>query len=119
MIVAWWDVVGEDFRDALAAETGIARQDDHHAAMVESSLVMHIAPGAVQPVKLTTSADSGHQPRRLRYHVYPLPSDTTTETGIVYTADKASARLGERVADQVARRLEAAVRPEFDDPRGQ
>ncbi len=117
MIVAWWDVVGEDFRDALAAETGVARRDDHHAAMVESSLVMHIAPGAVQPDKLTTA--SGHQPRRMSYHVYPLPPAAATETGIVYTADKASAHLGERIADQVAHQLEAAVRLEFNDPHGQ
>ncbi len=117
MIVAWWDVVGERFRNHLAAETGIARRDDHHAAMVESSLVMHIAPDAVRPEKLTATAGTGGEPRRMRYHVYPLPQDTTTETGIVYTADKASAELGERVADKVAYQLQAAVRLEFNDPR--
>lgn len=119
MIVAWWDVVGEDFRNALAAETGVARRDDHHAAMVESSLVMHIAPDAVQPGKLPATPNTGQQPRRMSYHVYPLPPDTATETGIVYTADQASAHLGEQVAEQVARQLEAAVRLEFNDPRDQ
>lgn len=119
VIVAWWDVVGEQFRDDLATETGVARRDDHHAAMVESSLVMHIAPGAVQPDKLAVETGAARQPRRMRYHVYPLPPEAATETGIVYTAEQASAHLGERVADQVARQLEAAVRLEFNDPRGQ
>ncbi|MYX27441.1 creatininase family protein [Streptomyces sp. SID8381] len=117
VIVAWWDVVGERFRNHLAAATGVARRDDHHAAMVESSLVMHIAPGAAQPEKLNPTAGSSREPRRMRYHVYPLPPDATTDTGVVYTADKASAELGERVADRVARQLEAAVRLEFNDPR--
>lgn len=119
MIVAWWDVVGEQFRDDLAAETGVARQNDHHAAMVESSLVMHIAAHAVQPGQLTEAGRAEREPRRMRYHVYPLPPDATTETGIVYTAERASAAIGRRVADQVADNLEAAVRLEFDAPRGQ
>lgn len=119
MVVAWWDVVGERFRNRLAAETGVLRQDDHHAAMVESSLVMHIAPGTVRPERLTSTSDTGHKPRRMRYHVHPLPADARTETGVVYSAEAAGSDLGARVAHQVARQLEAAVRLEFDDPRGQ
>ncbi|PHQ50548.1 hypothetical protein BLA24_17170 [Streptomyces cinnamoneus] len=116
VIVAWWDVVDEQFRDDLAAETGIARRDDHHAAMVESSLVMHIAPDSTRPDQLTAAPSTSRAPRRMHYHVYPLPSEAATESGIVYTADKASAALGERVADQVTRQLEAAIRLEFNDP---
>lgn len=115
MIVNWWDVVGEDFRDDLAHETGTARADDHHAGMVESSLVMHISPHTVRPERLP--ADGGtEQPRRIRYHLYPQPADTTTSSGIVYTAAHASADLGERVANQVARQLADAVCREFAAP---
>ena len=117
MIVNWWDVVGEKFRDALADETGVARRDDHHAAMVESSLVMHIAPGTVHPDQLTAQPGSDPAPRRMSYHVYPLPPDAATGSGVVYSADKASADIGGRVAAQVERKLEAAVRLEFNDPR--
>ncbi|MFE4632300.1 creatininase family protein [Streptomyces sp. NPDC056773] len=115
MIVNWWDVVGEDFRNALADETGIARADDHHAGMVESSLVMHISPHTVRPDQLP--ADGGaEQPRRIRYHFYPQPTDTATSTGIVYTAAHAAPELGKRIADQVAWQLAAAVRHEFTAP---
>ncbi|MFJ2751217.1 creatininase family protein [Streptomyces sp. NPDC087297] len=115
MIVNWWDVVGEDFRNALARESGTTRQDDHHAGMVESSLVMHISPHAVRPDRLP--ADGGmEQPRRISYHLYPQPADTATSGGIVYTAAGAGAELGERVADQVARQLADAVRREFAAP---
>ncbi|WP_329085083.1 MULTISPECIES: creatininase family protein [unclassified Streptosporangium] len=115
MIVNWWDVVGEQFRDDLADETGVARDNDHHAALVESSLVMHIAPDSVQPDQLSSASPSERAPRRMRYHVFPLPADATTDSGIVYIADKASAGIGERVAEQVATQMRAAVRREFAD----
>lgn len=110
MIVSWWDVVGEDFRDALAAETGVARDVDHHAGMVESSLVMHIAPHATRPAP--AGADGG-PPRRFTYHVLPLPADAATADGVVYTAAGSSPGIGARVAEQVAYQLADAVRREM------
>lgn len=110
MIVNWWDVVGEDFRDALAAETGIARDVDHHAGMVESSLVMHIALHTTRPAPV---GPAGEPPRRFTYHLFPLPADAATADGVVYTATGSSPALGERVAEQVARRLADAVRQEM------
>jgi creatinine amidohydrolase len=114
MIVNWWDVVGEDFRNDLARQTGVARRDDHHAGMVESSLVMHIAPAATHPVPVEPPT-AGPGPRRMSYHIFPLPPEAATPAGIVYTAEAASAELGARVADQVARELAAAVALEFGD----
>lgn len=115
MIVNWWDVVGEGFRDALAAETGTERRDDHHAGMVESSLVMHISPHAARPDRLP--ADGGlEQPRRISYHLYPPPADTATSAGIVYSAARATADFGKYIAEQVARELTDAVRREFNAP---
>ncbi|MFI1465300.1 creatininase family protein [Nocardia carnea] len=58
MIVNWWDVVGEDFRNTLARDTGVARTEDHRAGTVESSLVMHIAPEATHPER---SAQTEHR----------------------------------------------------------
>ena len=116
MIVHWWDVVGEEFRDALAAETGVARTDDHHAAMVESSLVMHVAPAAVHPeLAHRDGADlaAGTTVRRTRYHMFPLPPESATRTGIVYRADRACADIGRRVAAQVIRNMAEAVRLEL------
>jgi creatinine amidohydrolase len=113
MIVNWWDVVGETFRNTLARETGVARSDDHHAGMVESSLVMHIAPDTTHP-ELADTDPAGLGPRRFRYHVFPLPDDAATTSGVVYTARKASADIGRRVADQVAREMASGARLELD-----
>lgn len=114
MIVNWWDVVGEDFRNRLAAETAVDRADDHHAAMVESSLVMHIAPHAVDPERARSSS-TPRPIRRIRYHMFPLPTDVATESGVVYTAAGACAQLGERIAERVAHEMATAVRLEFGE----
>ncbi|MFC9965721.1 creatininase family protein [Nocardia ignorata] len=112
MIVHWWDVVGEPFRNALAAETGVARSDDHHAGMVESSLTMHIAPDTARPDLVDTDPMVSIA-RRFSYDVFPLPEDAATTSGIVYTAHKASAEIGARVADRVTHEMATAVRLEF------
>lgn len=116
MIVAWWDVVGEQFRNDLADETGVPRWDDHHAGTVESSLAMYIAPAAVQ-------GDPGgdaptHRTRRIPYQIFPLPEDATTESGIVFTSAKASTEIGKRVADRAIAQMIAAVRSEFPAGNG-
>jgi creatinine amidohydrolase len=116
MVASWWEVVGERFRDEIAAETRVARTEDHHAGMVESSLVMHIAPGTVHPDRLGPCHGAEQPARRFSYHRYPLPDDAVTASGVVYTAANASGSLGRRVADQAARALTAAVRLEFDLP---
>ncbi|QNP67580.1 creatininase family protein [Streptomyces genisteinicus] len=116
MVVHWWDVVGEEFRDALAAETAVSRADDHHAGMVESSLVMHVAPDGVRPELAHADGedlDAGATVRRTAYHMFPLPSDSATRSGIVYRADRADAEIGGRVAARVVRAMAEAVRLEF------
>lgn len=120
MVVNWWDVVGETFRDELAHQTGVDRRDDHHAGMVESSLIMHIAPHTVQGDAEDAAAGPDPAVRRMRYHVFPLPVDAATTSGIVYTAAKASADIGARVAERVVHTMTAAVRRELlDHPAGQ
>lgn len=116
MIVSWWDVVGEEFRDSLAEETGVGRHDDHHAAMVESSLVAHMVPDLVR-LELA-EGNPEHGTRRISYHMLPLPQGCGTENGVVYRADLASAQIGARVADQVTRNLVLAVREEFGTEGG-
>src|SRR5699024_1609531 len=117
MIVGWWDVVGEAFRNALAEETGVERRDDHHAAMVESSLLMHIAPELVHYDQFTNASgpESGNGPRRISYHMLPLPADCSTDTGIVYRADMATADIGARVCTQVTKNLVDAIHREFGE----
>ncbi|GGQ27966.1 creatininase family protein [Actinomadura coerulea] len=111
MAVTWWDVVTEESRNAIAAETGVARHDDHHAAMVETSLVMHAAPHLVREELL---ADD-EIPRRARYFVLPVPQDLRTKTGVVYRAAAASPAIGARLMTEIVTNLVAAVARELGE----
>jgi creatinine amidohydrolase len=109
MVAAWWDVVSEDTRNAIAAETGVPRHDDHHAAMVETSLVMHIAPDLVRTELVADDAAA----RRARYLILPVPDALRTRGGVVYRARRASPAIGERLCTEIVANLVKAVQLEL------
>jgi creatinine amidohydrolase len=113
MAVSWWDLVSEATRDAIAADVAVARADDHHGALVETSLMMHISP---QSVRRHLASDD-HAERRVRYLILPVPDALRTRTGIVYRATGAKAEIGRRVLDEVVANLVDAVELELGAQR--
>ncbi|MGH3922654.1 MAG: creatininase family protein [Pseudonocardiaceae bacterium] len=109
MAAAWWDLVSEESRNAIAAETGVGRQDDHHAAMVETSLVMHVAPETVRHHLIGDDSI----PRRARYLIRPVPDSLRTREGVVYSASRASAAIGERLMTEIVANLVKATKLEL------
>ncbi len=109
MVVSWWDVVSEESRNDIARETGVGRHEDHHAAMVETSLTMYAAPGAVRTDLLRDDIP----PRRSRYMVIPAPDDLRTTSGVVYRASRASPEIGERLMKEIVSNLVDAVKLEL------
>jgi len=111
MAVTWWDVVSEDSRNMIAAETGVGRHDDHHSGMVETSLVWHAEPQLVRPELLADDSI----PRRARYLIQPVPQDLHTNTGVVYRAAAASPEIGARLMAEIVTNLVSAVALELSD----
>lgn len=109
MAATWWDLVSENTRNEIADETGVSRQDDHHAAMVESSLVMYIAPDSVRHDLLADDSI----PRRARYLILPVPESLRTRSGVVYRASRASPAIGERLINEIFSNLVDAVKLEL------
>lgn len=109
MAAMWWDLVSEATRNEIADETGVSRQDDHHAAMVETSLVMYIAPDSVRRDLI---ADD-RIPRRARYLILPVPESLKTQSGVVYRASRASQAIGERIMNEIFSNLVKAVKLEL------
>ncbi|MGH3784846.1 MAG: creatininase family protein [Pseudonocardiaceae bacterium] len=105
LAASWWDFASEGTRNAIARETGVDRADDNHAALVETSLVMHMSPGVVREHLVTDDTSPG----RVRYTVLPIPESLCTATGIVYCARGASAAIGKRLTDEVVKAMVAAV----------
>lgn len=110
MATSWWDFVSEGTRDRIAAETGVGRHEDHHAALVETSLLMHLSPNSVRADQIVDD-DAGE--RRARYVVMPPPRSLTTGRGVVYRAQGASHEIGRRLAAEIVSNLVDAVKQEL------
>jgi creatinine amidohydrolase len=109
MVASWWDLVSEDSRNAIARETGVGRHEDHHAAMVETSLMMYAAPDAVRSELLADDSI----PRRARYLILPVPESLKTRTGVVYRASLATREIGERLMTEIVANLVRSVKLEM------
>ncbi|OLT31847.1 hypothetical protein BJF79_08615 [Actinomadura sp. CNU-125] len=117
-ILNWWDVVDEEFQNRLVANAGVPRTENHHVALMQSSLVMYIASQVAQSVHVPTSA--GPPPDgRTRYRMNPLPPEIATESSVMYTTGWATAQLGELVAKNVSQNMVAAVRLAFGEVNGE
>ncbi|MFE4800620.1 creatininase family protein [Streptomyces sp. NPDC056708] len=93
----------------MAQETEVPRYEDHHAALVETSLVLSIDRAQVRDALLTDDASE----RRVRYVVLPVPDALKTRSGVVYRASKASVEIGERLLPEIIDNLVDAVRLEL------
>jgi creatinine amidohydrolase len=109
MAASWWDFASEETRNQIAMETSVDRTVDHHAAMVETSLMLYMAP---ERVKKDLLADDGSV-RQARYLVLPTPDDLITKTGVVYNASLASREIGERLTSEIINGLVDAVKLEL------
>lgn len=109
MVTSWWDHVSEATRNRISAETGVPRELDHHAALVETSLVMCARPELVRAEKLVDEPPV----RVVRHFVVPLPDECATAHGVVYRARGATAEIGRVVLTEVLDGLAAAVRTDL------
>lgn len=110
MAAAWWDLASEELRDQIALDAGIERWEDDHAAMTETSLMLHFAPELVRSEAMIDDKPE----RRVRYTIFPTPSDLRTRTGLMYKVEKATAEIGEQLANQIISGFAEAATAELD-----
>jgi creatinine amidohydrolase len=110
MAASWWDFASEQTRDQIATQTGVGRDEDHHAALVETSLLMHLSPSSVRADLI---ADDHPGEQRGRHLVVPLPRSWMTGLGIVYRARGASSEIGKRLFSEIVKNLVDAVKQDL------
>ena len=81
-----------------------------HAALMETSLMMHFHPDSVRVERLPDHSPGDFQP----YDMFPESADWVPDSGALMSAKGASAAIGSRLADVVQQTLLAALRREFD-----
>jgi len=85
-----------------------------HAAVMETSMMLHYFPALVQLEKLPDEPPADFPP----YDMYPTHTHWVPSSGVLSSARGASAEKGQLMADNVADRIAAAVRAEFMTPSG-
>jgi creatinine amidohydrolase len=109
MVVCWWDMVSQDVIDVVFAGAGFEGWDKEHAAITETSLMLHFASERVQVDKILDDQSARHPP----YMFFPQPNDMVPPSGVCYKATYASKEKGEIIADQVVDSIVRAVKSEF------
>jgi creatinine amidohydrolase len=113
VIVNWWDLVTETTLNSLFPE-GFPGWEVEHASLVETSLIMYFRPDLVHPERIPAQKGQKHQPRPL---VFPEPAGLVPESGILYSAEGASADKGAAIVQELVSRIQEIVTAEFPRSR--
>lgn len=88
--------------------------DVEHAAVLETSLMLHLHPELV----LFDRAVDDEAKRHPSYDVVPTPDDFVPASGTLWKATRASARKGSRAWQEIVTNLESAIRAELPHKAG-
>jgi creatinine amidohydrolase len=88
---------------------GFPGWDAEHAAIVETSLMLHLAPDLV---RMDRAVDD-ESPRRPGYDIVPPPEDLVAPSGTLWKATQATAAKGELVWAEIVRTVTGEMASEF------
>lgn len=108
MRLEYWDFCTEDTLASIFPQgfPGFALE---HAAVIETSLMLHFHPELVELAQLPDEASAVFPP----YDMYPARTEWVPASGVLSSAHGSSAEKGLLIAEEVIARVAAAVRREF------
>lgn len=92
----WWRFVSKETLDELF-ENQFPGWECEHASVTETSLMLHFAPELVHVDRIPHQ--KGKQPKDTPL-IYPEPQGVVPESGILFTAQGASAQIGKSLAEE-------------------
>ncbi|HIQ53602.1 MAG TPA: creatininase [Pseudomonas pachastrellae] len=103
-----WDFCREDTLEDIFPDgfPGFALE---HAAVIETSLMLHYVPHLVSLDKIPNDPPADFPP----YDMYPTRTEWVPPSGVLSSARGSTAEKGARMADDIATGITAAVRHEF------
>jgi creatinine amidohydrolase len=81
-----------------------------HAAVIETSMMLHFHPELVQIARIPDEPPAQFPP----YDIHPSRTEWVPASGVLSSARGSTREKGERIAGEVISRVAAAVRAEFD-----
>jgi len=111
MRLEYWDFCTEPTLAAIFPNgfPGFALE---HAAVIETSMMLHFHPELVQLDRIPEDPPAQFPP----YDMYPTRTEWVPASGVLSSARGASAEKGALIANEVIARVAAAVRTEFGRP---
>ena len=110
MSADWWAMLGaDDFGSVFDPPPGDPSYE--HAALVETAMMLHLAPGLVDMTKAPDHGFVEFPP----YDVYPAPQSWITESGALAPVLNANADQGRQLVEMAAAKLATALESELKE----
>lgn len=109
MRLEYWDFFTDATLTAVFGSGGYAGIALEHAAVIETSLMMHFHPSHVRTERIPDNPHANPPP----YDLFPPRREFVTKSGALITAAGSSAAKGKLLAEQATADIAAAVRREL------
>jgi creatinine amidohydrolase len=109
IVANWWDNLSKEMMPKIFDEVKFAGWDLEHAAVVETSIIMHVAPELVRQDRFL---DEGLETIPT-YHCFPPSRTLIPESGCLHSARSSSGDKGRWIVENIVENLAAIVGKEF------
>lgn len=97
VMINWWELLKEETLDILF-HGEFPGWEVEHASLTETSLMMHLCQELVHTERIPSQKGKKYSPRPV---IYPEPRGLVPESGILYSADGASAEIGKAMTEEI------------------
>lgn len=104
----WWELINEDDVMAIFGPSWKGWVDEH-AALVETSLMMHIAPEQVRTEKITDDT----RKNKFEFRIFPWDIANYPASGVFSATRGASREKGEKLVDLILKELDRLIEEQF------
>lgn len=109
ILTAWWDCVSDDVMPRIFDEVEFAGWALEHAAIVETSAMMHFTPELVNEDQFL---EEGLE-KVPSYHRFPADPDLLPASGNLHTPCSSSAEKGRLIVESVIENIQEIISKEF------
>ena len=109
LVTSWYDNISSEVMPKIFDEVEFPGWELEHAAIAETSMMMHFAPELVHENRFP---DEGLE-RVPTYHCFPPSRDLLPASGCLHTPRSSSAEKGRLIADNVVENIAAVLSKEF------
>ena len=109
ILANWWELIDGNDMSSIFGQDWAGEWVDEHAALVETSLMMFIAPKLVRQEKFVN--DKAKNP--FKFRIFPWDINNYPSSGVFSRTEGASAERGEKLTEAILNGLKKMVASQF------